>query len=151
MTRFINLFGFLNFTDLVFIAIFLFVLIFFLREFKITSKKSWVVLLGLIGLGGFFVLQAWRRKKLLEQFKEREDELKRVEDEYNKLKAQAKITEAAYKNAKDELDRAKVQTGLAIMKADEELAQQVSEIERDYQNITVDQSVERIKAALQSK
>ncbi len=151
MTKFINLFGFLNFTDLVFIAIFLFVFIFFLREFKITSKKSWVVLLGLIGLGGFFFLQAWRRKKLLEQFKEREEALKKIEADYDRLKAQAKITEEAYTNAKSELERAKVQTGLAIMKADEELAQQVSEIEREYQSMTVDESVARIKAALQSK
>jgi len=151
MIKFINLFGFLNFTDLVFIALFLVVFIFFLREFKMTSKKSWVVLLGLTALGGFFVLQAWRRKKLLEQFEEREKALKKVEEEYNNLKAQAKITEAAYQNAKNDLERAKVQTGLAIMKADAELAQQVSEIERDYQTMTVDESVARIKAALQPK
>lgn len=150
MTSFLKI-GFLNFTDLVFIALFLLVFIFFLREFKITSKKSWVVLLGLTALGGFFVFQAWRRKKLLEQFEEREKALKKLEEEYKNLKAQQKITEEAYQNAKGELERAKVQTGLAIMRADEELAQKTAEIERDYQNMTVDESIARIKAALQSK
>ena len=148
-----SLFKFLPFAmgDVVFIAIFVVVFIAFLREFKLTSKQSWVVLVGLTALGGFFIFQTWRRKNFLKQFEAREKALAELEKQYADLKAQAKITEQAYNQAKAELDRAKIEAGLAIMRADQELAQKINAIEREYQSLSVEDSVKKIKEALRSK
>jgi len=143
--------GFLNLSDAIFFAIFILVFIFFLRDFNITSKRSWVVLLGLTALGGAFLWQAWRRNKLLEQLEEREKALDELAKVYEQLKKQAKITEEAYQKAMEDLGRAKVEAGLAIMRADATLAEEAAQIEREYQNLTMEQSLARIKAALKSK
>lgn len=139
---------FLNITDLIFIVLFLVLLFALLREFKITSKRSWIMLLSLTAFGVLTFLQAWRRKKFLEQFEEREKALKELEKEYEKLKDEAKISEEAYKKAKEELERAKTEAGIAIMKANEELAEALRKIESDYQNMTVEESIAKIKEAL---
>jgi len=139
---------FLNTIDLIFIVIFLVLLFTFLKEFKITQKRSWVMLLSLTAFGVLTFLQAWRRKKFLEQFEQREQALKELEKEYEKLKDEAKISEEAYKKAKEELERAKVEAGLAIMKANKELAEKLKAIEREYQNMTVEESIAKIKEAL---
>ncbi len=138
-------------TDIIFIALFGVVFIFFLLDFRLTSKRSWLVLLGLTALGGVIISQAWRRKRLLEQLAEREEALEKLEGQYDELKKKAQISEAAYQQAKEELDRAKVQAGLAALRADEELAAAAAEIERDYQNMSVEESLRRIREALQSQ
>jgi cell shape-determining protein MreC len=138
-------------TDIIFIALFAVVFVFFLLDFRLTSKRSWLVLLGLTALGGAIISQAWRRKRLLEQLAEREEALEKLEGQYDELKKKAQISEAAYQQAKEELDRAKVQAGLAALRADEELAVAAAEIERDYQDMSVEESLRRIREALQSQ
>jgi cell shape-determining protein MreC len=140
--------GFLDFSDIIFLLILVLIAIFFLREFKLTSKRSWLVLLGLTALGGLFAFRAWRRKQLLKQFEEREKRLREIEQRYQELKNKAQISDEAYKKAREELDRARIQTGLAVMRADEELAEDVRTIETDYQTMTVEESVKRIKNAI---
>lgn len=135
---------------LVFIAIFLVVIFFFLREFKITSRNSWAVLIGLSALGGLFFLKAWQRKKLLEELKRREEALKQIENRYEELKNQHQLSEAAYKKAKDELDRAKVDAALAILRAQEEHAAKAVEIENEYQNMSSDELIAKVKGILQN-
>ncbi len=137
---------FLSFVDMVLIALCFIVFLAFAREFKITRL---VALQGFIFSARFFMFQAWRRKRLLEQFEEREKILKLLDDEFLSLKAQAKITEEFYYRWNHEFEYAKVQAGLAIMKADADLIQSAVEIERDYKNMTVDESIVRIKEALQ--
>ena len=136
--------------DLAFIVIFLVVAFFFLKEFKITSKSSWGVLLGLTALGGLFTYRVWKRRKLLEELERREQALKELEKRYEELKANHLISEAAYNEAKSNLDRAKVDAATGVLKADEEHAQAVSEIERDYQNISGEDVIKRAKRLIQS-
>jgi cell division protein FtsB len=139
---------FLNITDIIFIVLFVVLLITFLKDFKFTSKRSWIMLLSLTAFGVLTIFRAWRRKKFLEQFKEREKVLKDLEKEYEKLKDEAKISEEAYLKAKADLERAKVEAGIAIMKANEELAEKIRKIESNYHNMTVDESIAKIKEAL---
>ena len=139
----------LNITDIIFVVLFLVLLFTFLKDFKMTSKRSWIILLSLTTLGVLAIFQTWRRKKFLEQFREREKALEDLEKEYDKLKDQAKISEEAYLQAKADLERAKVEAGIAIMKANEELAEKIRQIESDYHNMTVEESIAKIKEALQ--
>ncbi len=135
---------------LIFIALFAIVLFFFLREFKLGSKNSWAVLLGLSALGGLFIFKAYRRKKLLEELQRREDELKKIESRYEELKNQQQLSQAAYEKAKSELDRAKVDAALAILRAQEEHAARAVEIENEYQNISSDELVAKVRGILQN-
>ena len=139
----------LNIADIIFVVLFLVLLFTFLKDFKMTSKRSWIILLSLTILGVLAIFQTWRRKKFLEQFREREKALEDLEKEYDKLKDQAKISEEAYLQAKADLERAKVEAGIAIMKANEELAEKIRQIESDYHNMTVEESIAKIKEALQ--
>lgn len=138
----------LNITDIIFIVLFLVLLFTFLKDFKLTSKRSWIMLLSLTAFAVLAIFQAWRRKKFLEQFKEREKALQDLEKEYEKLKDEAKISEEAYLKAKADLERAKVEAGIAIMKANEELAEKIKKIESEYHNMTVEESIAKIKEAL---
>lgn len=140
--------GWLSLTDILFFVVLFIVFIFFLRDFKLTSLRSWVLLIGLIGLGGVLVLQIKKRRDLLAEFEEREKKLKALEDRYNELLQNSKITEEAYKKAKKELEEAKVQAGLAIMKADKKLDDTRKNIEDDFKNVSPDETVANIKAAL---
>ena len=90
---------------ILFSAILLVVLFFFLKEFKVTSKNSWSVLIGLTALGGLFAYKTWQRKKLLDELEAREKALEEIEKRYAELKDKAKITEEAFKKAKKMLKR----------------------------------------------
>ncbi len=108
------------------------------------------MLLGFIALGTYLGFQSWRRKKLLQLLELREKELQKLEQEYKALKARGKLTEAAYQEAKAELERAKVDAGLAILRADERYRETVKAIEREYQNLGPEASLKKIREALQS-
>ncbi len=140
--------SFLEWGDILFIVIFIVVAIAFLREFRLTSKYSWVVLAGMVAFGGLFVFQAWRRKKMLEQFEKREKELRKLEEHYESLKRANAISAEAYERAKADLERTKVEAGLAILRADEELDERLKEIEAEYADLSVEESVAKIKEAL---
>ncbi len=137
--------------DFAFIGLFIILIIAFLREFKITSKQSWIVLIGLTSLGALFTFQSWRKRKLLQEFEAREKALNNLEKEYEQLKNRAKISEEAYLKAKEELARARYEAGIAIMRANEKLAKDLQKIESEYQNIPIEESIQKIKEALGSK
>jgi len=148
-----NLFSILRFLrdhadDLIFMAIFLVVFFFFLKEFKLTSKNSWAVLLGFTAMGGLLIFRAWRRRKFLDEFRRREKLLEELEKEYDSLKAEAKITAAAYEQAKTELQRAKMDAGLSILAADADLRRNLEEIRRTHGTMTVEESLQKIEEAL---
>lgn len=138
----------MNWFEIILFVVFAILLIAFLKEFKLTSTRSWVMLLGFTALGGLFVFQRWRRKKLLEQFREREKELEKIEERYNELRKNGEITEEAYNDAKKQLEKAKVEEGLAIMRADELLTEQLEKIEKEYSDLTIEESIAKIKDAL---
>lgn len=126
----------INWFDIVLIGIFIVLFIAFIKEFKITSKRSWIVLLGLTALGGLFSFQRWRRKQLLKQFKEREDKLKELEKEYDELRQKGEITEEALKSAQEELERVKKNEALATINADKQLAKRRKEIIEKFNDIS---------------
>ncbi|NOX36699.1 MAG: hypothetical protein GXO78_04100 [Calditrichaeota bacterium] len=142
--------SFISYIDWIFLAVFALIFILFLLEFKVTSKQSWIVLLGFFALGAYLGFQGWRRKKLLQLLEQREKELENLEREYESLKAEGKLTEAAYREARAELERAKVEAGLAILRADERYRETVKAIEREYQNLGPEESLKKIREALQS-
>lgn len=136
---------------LLFAILFVVVLFFFLREFKITSKNSWMVLIGMSALGGLFAFKAWQRKKLLEELKRREEALKQIENRYEELKNQNKLSQEAYKKVREELERAKVDAALGILRAQEEHAAKAIEIENEYQNISSEELLAKVKTILSAK
>jgi len=62
-----NIFRFpgLDIFEILLIAIFVILLIAFLRDFKLTSTRSWIMLLGFTAIGGLFIFQ--RRRQTVAQ------------------------------------------------------------------------------------
>jgi len=85
---------------------------------------------------------------LLKQFEERERKLKELEEEYEKLREKGKITEEAYKNAREKLEKAKVNEAIAVMNADERLSQAREEIEREFNNLSTEELLAKFKEAV---
>ncbi|HKJ67448.1 MAG TPA: hypothetical protein VKA68_05790 [bacterium] len=142
--------NFLRLEDLIFILLFVIVVIVFLSDFKLTSRKSWIYLLGLTAIGGLIVHQIWRRKKFFEELQEREKEIREMEKRYKDLKDQAKITEQQYEKAVADLENALKQKALAVMKADEELSEKTREIEKKYQDISSEELMSSINNIINS-
>lgn len=136
--------------DLAFIVILLVVMFFFLKEFKITSKSSWGVLLGIIGLGGLIGFKMWRRKKLFEDLERREKALEDLEKQYNELLNEQKITKEAYDKAMDDLERAKKDAAISVSTANEEYEKEVAEIEKEYGNMSGAEAIRKAKELVQS-
>ncbi|MFQ5571773.1 MAG: hypothetical protein ACE5G0_18990, partial [Rhodothermales bacterium] len=72
----------LGLMELLLFGLFIVVFILFMRDFKLTSIRSWVMLLGLIGVGAVLVTQARKRWALLKEFEAREKKLKDLEERY---------------------------------------------------------------------
>jgi len=134
-----------NGDSLLFLFVLLVVFYFFLKEFKITRKSSWGMLLGLTALGGIFACKMWKRNKLLEELKQREQALQDLDDRYRKLYSKHMITESAYQKAKSELEQARRDAALGILKADEAHARTVAEIERKYANVSDAELLKAVK------
>ncbi|GEM_PF-1606470 len=134
-----------NGDSLLFLFVLLVVFYFFLKEFKITRKSSWGMLLGLTALGGIFACKMWKRNKLLEELKQREQALQDLDDRYRKLYSKHMITESAYQKVKSELEQARRDAALGILKADEAHAKTVAEIERKYANVSDAELLKAVK------
>ncbi len=128
----------------------LFVGVFFamLLEFKLTSPRSWIVLLAFTALGGLALWQSWRRKLLLKELDERERALKALAKRYETLKEQARISEEAYQQALAELERVRKDAALEILNADKEYAERVEEIRKKYRNLTPEETAAKVRELL---
>lgn len=124
------------------IAVVFIVLIFLvLKDFKLTSKKSWGLLLGLTALGGIIAIRAIAKKRLLQELEERENKLEEIEKRYKEMKDNNQILEDDYNKLKSELEKVKQESYKAIMEADARI--EAARKERDnYQNITKDEVYE---------
>lgn len=101
------------------IAVVFIVLIFLvLKDFKLTSKKSWGLLLGLTALGGVIAIRAIAKRRLLQELEERENQLEEIEKRYSNMKDNNQILEDDYNKLKAELERVKQESRKAIMEAD---------------------------------
>ncbi len=124
------------------IAVVFIVLIFFvLKDFKLTSKKSWGLLLGLTALGGVIAIRAIAKRRLLQELEERENQLEEIEERYNHMKDNNQILEDDYNKLKAELERVKQESRKAIMEADARI--EAGRKERDNpENITKEEVYE---------
>ncbi len=141
--------SFIGFMDILFIVLFVVLAVLFLSDFKMTKKKSWFSLLALTAFGGLLVSRIWRRKAFFSQLKEREQKIKEIEGRYEALKEEAEITEAQYEQAVINLENTLKQNALAIIRADEELAERTAEIEREYQDISSEDLISNIHNLIQ--
>lgn len=124
------------------IAVVFIVLIFLvLKDFKLTSKKSWGLLLGLTALGGVIAIRAIAKRRLLQELEERENQLEEIEERYNHMKDNNQILEDDYNKLKAELERVKQESRKAIMEADARI--EAARKERDNpENITKEEVYE---------
>jgi len=134
----------------VFFLIILFLFILFIVDFRINSRKFWLLLGGFIGFGGLVIFQRWRRKKLLAEIEEREKAIERLREKLEKLRQEHRMSREAYENALAELEQAKLEAAKSVMAADSTLARKLQEIESRYQNLSVEESIRRIREALQN-
>ena len=132
--------------EMVVISIIFMVLIFLvLKDFNLTSRKSWGMLLGLTALGGVFAIRAIARRCLFREFEERENRLKEIEKRYEIMKDQNLIIEDEYKKLKDELDRVRKESYDSILQADARIESAQRDREKP-QDITKDELIEFLNA-----
>ncbi|MBI5216278.1 MAG: hypothetical protein HY960_11045 [Ignavibacteriae bacterium] len=127
--------------DFFFILIGLGLIVWFIKDFKVTSKEGIFILLTLTSIGGYVGWRAWKRKRLLEELKEREDALKETEKNLQELLEQKKFAEQDYQQAKSELDAERVHMVNAVTQAEKEYAEKMEEIRNKYSNMTPEESV----------
>ena len=135
--------GFLSWDNLGIIAIIVVVLIVFLKDFNMTSKRSWVVLLGLTVIGGLTVFQSWRRKQLLRELEQREKAVKDLKDAYEKAKSEGRISAEALTNSRSELEEMKRKYEEAVREATAHRAADRDRINATYRNMGPDDAIRR--------
>jgi len=140
----------LTIPNLVFGLLLLFLFGVILSDFKVTSRQSWMLLLGLGLLGGWFVFRTLRVQALLKELEEREKKLKELEKKYNRLYANHEITEQAYQEALSALAKAKRKLAESITSADTELQKKLQRINKDTKNPTVDDTLKDLNEVIRS-
>ena len=131
--------------ELVVIGVVFLVLIFLvLRDFNMTSKKSWGLLLGLTALGGIIAFRAITKHRLLKELDDREHKLQEIENNYEKLRKDNKILDEDYNKLKGELDQVKKESYKAIMESDARIEAARKESE-NYKNITREEVYDFLK------
>ena len=119
-----------NNTDILIIVLILIVaLVLFIRDFKLTSLRSWLLLFGLFAVGAIAIFKARRNKRLLDELEKREKALEAMEKRYEKKKKELDITESNYLQAKKQLDEQKKKTALDVARADEKYQEEVRKLE----------------------
>lgn len=99
-------------------VVFIVLILLVLKDFKLTSKKSWGLLFGLTALGGIIAIKAIAKRRLLQELEERENQLEEIEKRYSDMKDNNQILEDDYNKLKAELERVKQESRKAIMEAD---------------------------------
>ncbi|MDQ7063539.1 MAG: hypothetical protein Q9P90_04750 [candidate division KSB1 bacterium] len=141
-------FSMFDLVDLFFLGVFVLVFILFILDFRLASRRSWAILLGMAGLGGVLLVKRWLRKQVLRELEAQEKIRKRQEKELEALRQKAEISEAAYRAALAELQQARKEHALFLARLDRELQERLLEIEKEYQNLTPDETLEKLKAIL---
>ena len=114
----LNIFKRENIEIVVITIIFIVLILLVLKDFNLTSRKSWGILLGLTALGGVFAIRTIAKNRLLQELVERENRLKEIENRYNDMKGNNQILEDDYYKLKAELEKVKKESYKAIMEAD---------------------------------
>lgn len=125
---------------LIFIVLGVLILL-FLKDFKLTSRRSWSILLGLVSLGGIFAFQYFRRRNLLMELAKRERDLKQLENAYAALRDEGKITEAKYRSAREELDRAKRDAAKSVLGAEDQYREKLEAIEKEHATLSPEELI----------
>ena len=123
-------------------------IVFFIRDFKLTSLRSWLLLFGLFAVGAIAVLKSKRNKRLLEELARREKELADMENKYSQLKETHKISEENYRLAKAELEEKKKKAAVDILRADEKYEKEVMELEDEMANKTAEEMIHIVNGYL---
>ncbi len=141
-------FSWFDAVDLAFMAVFVLVFLLFVLDFRLVSRRSWMILLGMTGLGGLLLFKRWLRRQILRDLETKEKLLRQKEEALVALRQQAKITEAAYEAARLELEQAQKEHALLLARLDRELQQRLQDIEREYQHLTPEQTLQKLKSIL---
>lgn len=123
-------------------------LVLFIRDFKLTSLRSWLLLIGLFAVGAIAILKVKRNKRLREKLAEREKELEKLEEKYNKLKEVNKISEENYQLAKKELGEKKKLMALDVLKANEKYQKEAAKLEKEIKTTSPEDMIKKVNAFL---
>lgn len=143
-----NLFGFLNLENILFFVVFAILFLLFLFDFKITSRRSWAILVGFAGLGIFFFWRAKRRSAILERIKEREGRIKDLERLNAELEKKARESGLAYDEIRVESAKVKEAYLEALKENDEEARETIEKIREEHANISSEDLVAEIESLI---
>ncbi len=113
---------------IVLVAIGLAVAVGLLREFGLLKGRGLVFAIAAVGLlFGVSVFQAYRRRKLQEEFKEREKELKKEEEVLEDLKRRHAISESEVHEAEEALERVRADHARRLLEIEAEKEENIRE------------------------
>ncbi len=123
-------------------------LVFFIRDFKLTSIRSWLLLFGLFAVGAIAIFKSKRNKRLLEELAKREKELNILEEKYEQQEKEHAISRKNYERAKKELGEMKKKTAIDILKADEKYAEDASKLEKQIKEASPEDMIQEVNKYL---
>ncbi len=123
-------------------------LVFFIRDFKLTSIRSWLLLFGLFAVGAIAIFKSKRNKRLLEELAKREKELDILEEKYELQAKEHAISRENYEMAKKELGEMKKKTAIDILKADEKYAEDASKLEKQIKEASPEDMIQEVNKYL---
>ena len=135
-------------SEYVFFIILAAMFILLLLDFSPKRKTAWWLLGGMGLLLGYGIFNMIRRRKLLDQFKEREAALKEQADRYDDLMAKNKISQTEYEAAKSELARAKTEYAIEIQRIRDTYEKRLKDIDEKYDNISDKELAKEIREIL---
>ncbi len=125
-------------------VVFIVLILLVLKDFKMTSKRSWGLLLGLTALGGIIAIRAIAKRRLMLELEDRENKLDEIEKRYKAMKDNNSILEDDYNRLKNELNQVKQDSYKAIMESDARIEEARKEKD-NYKSITKDEVYEFLK------
>lgn len=120
-------------------------LVFFIRDFKLTSIRSWLLLFGIFAVGAIAIFSARRNKRLLEELKKKEKELDKLGKNYEKQKEANKLTEKNYQLAKKELEEQKKKTAVDILRSNDKYEKEAVKLEKELAESTPEEMLKEVE------
>jgi len=124
--------------------VFIVLILLVIKDFNLTSKKSWGMLLGLTALGGIFAIKFIKINRLNQELDERKKRIKETEKNYEEMNKRNQLLDKDYNNLKEELDRVRKESCKAILEADARI-EKASEGRIEYRNISEEKVIEILK------
>ena len=126
-----------------FAVVFLLVLLFFLHQFRLLNPRGIIFAVATLGLVlGFSLFQSYRKRKLAEELKRREQELQEQEKRLKELQEKYDVAKEEIREAEEALKRERARYMKEILEIEAEKSKMLQQRREELNNMSPDQIFE---------